>query len=142
MIRIDHEFNEQELTLFGHLFPSRVGQGFTTTMWSSDNVPTIGSSFGNPSYSAVVHLSTIDQSHGCSTRVAFNYNGNRINIASDRFVHATQWVHVPRLFTGLNDLDRIPRFNLSGSTRHELPIANWIPWKNNADSYQFADDVS
>ena len=48
-------------------------------MWSGDNVPTIGNTFGNPSYSGVVHLLHTIRPN-LLNEIAFNYNGNKINI--------------------------------------------------------------
>src|SRR5438105_3295723 len=76
--RADHQFNDK-VSIFGHWVSEQINQTFGTTMWSGDNVPTIGNTFGNPSYSAVVHL-THTISSSLLNEVAFNYNGNRINI--------------------------------------------------------------
>ena len=48
-------------------------------MWSGDNVPTASNTFGNPSYSGVIHA-IYTMSPTVLNEVAFNYNGNRINI--------------------------------------------------------------
>ena len=49
-----YEFNGK-FSVFGHFISEQIVQTFGTTMWSGDNVPTIGNTFGNPSYSGVVH---------------------------------------------------------------------------------------
>ena len=48
-------------------------------MWSGDNVSTVSNTFGNPSYSGVVHT-TYMISPTLLNEAAFNYNGNRITI--------------------------------------------------------------
>jgi hypothetical protein len=53
--RIDHQFNDK-VSIFGHWISDQSVQTFGTTMWSGDNVPTIGNTYNVPSYSAVVHL--------------------------------------------------------------------------------------
>ncbi len=115
-------------------------QGYTTTMWDSDNVPTIGNTFGNPSYSGVVHaIHTISPT--VINEMAFNYNGNRINIVNTGLFTRPSGFNVPRLFSGPNDSNRIPQINLAGATGSDYN-ANWIPWHNKADDYQFRDDLS
>ena len=78
IVRIDHEFNSKNM-IFGHFVAEQISQGFGTTMWSGDNVPTIGNTFGNPSYSAVATW-TRTISHTLLNELTFNYSGNRINI--------------------------------------------------------------
>jgi hypothetical protein len=78
IVRIDHQFNSKN-TIFGHFVAEQISQGFGTTMWSGDNVPTIGNSFGNPSYSAVATW-TRTISPTLLNELTFNYSGNRLNI--------------------------------------------------------------
>jgi hypothetical protein len=138
IVRIDHEFNSKN-SIFGHWISEQVGQGFGTTIWSGDNVPTIGSSFNNPSYSAVVRYTRIINPR-LLNEVAFNYNGNRINISPVGVYAAPSGFTFNRVFTGPNELDRMPSVALSNTgTNYQ---SNWMPWQNKADSYQIADDVS
>ena len=139
MTRIDHHFTDK-FTIFGHFVAEQISQGYVTSMWSGDNVPTIGNTFGNPSYSAVVHtIHTISPT--LLNEIAFNYSGNRINIVNTGIYTRPSDFNVPRLFSGPNDNNRIPQINLTGSTGANY-TANWIPWKNAADSYQWRDDLS
>src|SRR5206468_3868786 len=46
-----------------------------------------------------------------------------------------------RLFTGPNNLNRIPNIDLSGGTGAQFEISSW-PWHNKADDYQIRDDIS
>src|SRR5207253_6558237 len=46
-----------------------------------------------------------------------------------------------RLFTGPNNLNRIPNIDLKGSTGTKFEISSW-PWRNKADDYQIRDDIS
>jgi Carboxypeptidase regulatory-like domain len=138
IVRIDHEFNSKN-SIFGHWISEQVGQGFGTTIWSGDNVPTIGSSFNNPSYSAVVHYTQIINPR-LLNEIAFNYNGNRINISPVGVYTAPSGFAFNRVFTGPNELDRMPSIQLNNTgTNYQ---SNWMPWANKADSYQIADDVS
>src|SRR2546430_7074525 len=78
VVRIDHNFTSK-FSVFGHFIAEQVSQGFAISQWSGANVPTVGDTFGNPSYSAVVHA-TYAISPNLLNEAAFNYNGNRINI--------------------------------------------------------------
>jgi len=143
IVRMDHQFNDK-VSIFGHFVAEQISQSFGTTMWSGDNVPTIGNTFGNPSYSGVVHATQII-SPRLLNEVAFNYNGNRINIipvpAFGAPLSAPSDFTFNRVFTGPNESDRIPTINLSQATGAQYS-ANWTPWRNKADDYQIRDDIS
>lgn len=138
IVRIDHEFNSKN-SIFGHWISEQISQGFGTTMWSGDNVPTIGNTFGNPSYSAVVHYTQIINPR-LLNEIAFNYNGNRINITPVGLYAAPSNFAFNRIFTGPNELDRIPSIQLTNTGTNYT--SNWVPWNNKADSYQWVDSVS
>ncbi len=146
VVRIDHNFTSK-FSVFGHFISEQVSQGFGVSQWSGANVPTVGDTFGNPSYSAVIHA-TYAISPNLLNETAFNYNGNRINIVP--FAGSgLKSLAIPtgydgtnsRLFSGPNNLDRIPNIDLNGSAGTHFEIANW-PWHNIADDYQIRDDVS
>jgi len=137
--RIDHNFSDK-FQVFGHFVAEQISQGFGTTQWSGDNVPTIGDTFGNPSYSAVVHATHMINPH-LLNEIAFNYNGNRINITPKGLFNAPSGFTFNRIFTGPNELTRIPSINLSKSTGAQY-TSSWEPWVNKADDYQIRDDVS
>jgi hypothetical protein len=143
IVRVDHQFNDK-FSIFGHFVAEQISQSFGTTMWSGDNVPTIGNTFGNPSYSGVVHVTNII-SPRLLNEVAFNYNGNRINIipvaAFGAPLSAPSDFTFNRVFTGPNASERIPTINLSQATGAQYS-ANWTPWLNKADDYQIRDDIS
>jgi hypothetical protein len=137
--RVDHQFTDK-FSVFGHWISEQVSQGYGTTQWSGDNVPTIGNTFGNPSYSAVIHT-THSISPTLLNEASFNYNGNRINIIPNGLVAAPSDFNFNRVFTGPNALNRIPTINLSQATGAQYS-ANWTPWVNVADDYQIRDDIS
>jgi hypothetical protein len=144
IVRIDHNFTPK-LSVFGHFIAEQVSQGFSTSQWSNANVPTVGDTFGNPSYSAVVHA-TYAINPNLLNEAAFNYNGNRINIvpfagAGLSSLTLPSGFASNRLFTGPNNDDRIPNIDLNGSTGTKFEISNW-PWHNKADDYQIRDDIS
>jgi hypothetical protein len=146
IVRIDHNFTSK-FSVFGHFIAEQVTQNFATSQWSGDNLPTVGDTFGNPSYSAVVHT-TYTISPTLVNEAAFNYNGNRINIVPYAATGLAS-LALPsgydgtdsRLFSGPNNLSRIPNIDLSGGTGAQFEISSW-PWHNKADDYQIRDDIS
>ena len=126
--------------MFGHFVDESVGQTFGTSLWNTSNTPVQGTFFGNPSYSAVVHT-TYAISPTLLNEVAFNYNGNRINITPTGLISAPSSFTFNRLFTGPNNDTRIPNINLQGSTGAVFGNNSW-PWVNKADDYQIRDDIS
>ncbi|KAA6460987.1 carboxypeptidase regulatory-like domain-containing protein [Acidobacteria bacterium AB60] len=146
VVRIDHSFSSK-LAVFGHFISEQVTQGFGVSQWSGANLPTVGDTFGNPSYSAVVHATyTINPS--LLNETAFNYNGNRINIVpfagsglKSLALPAGYDSSHSRLFSGPNNLGRIPNIDLNGSLGSHFEISSW-PWHNKADDYQLRDDLS
>ncbi|GAC1703315.1 MAG: hypothetical protein NVS9B4_11100 [Candidatus Acidiferrum sp.] len=146
VVRIDHNFTSK-FSVFGHFVAEQISQGYATAQWSGDNVPTVGDTFGNPSRSAVVHA-TYMINPSLVNEVAFNYNGNRINIIPFA-ANGLKSLALPtgyastnsRLFSGPNNLSRIPNISLNGQSGANFQISSW-PWANKADDYQIRDDVS
>ena len=142
--RIDHNFNSK-FSVFGHWISEQISQGYGTSQWSSDNLPTVQDTFGNPSYSAVIH-STYIISPTLLNELAFNYNGNRINIVPAAGSGLAS-LAVPtgytetRLFTGPDNLSRLPSIQLAKQNGSNFDISSW-PWHNKADDYQIRDDIS
>jgi len=137
--RVDHTFSSK-FSVFGHWISEQVSQTYGTTQWSGDNVPTIANTFGNPSYSAVIHTTYVIRPN-LLNEASFNYNGNRINIIPNNLVTAPADFQFNRLFTGPNVDTRIPSISLAGITGSNY-TANWTPWNNIANDYQIRDDVS
>jgi hypothetical protein len=143
--RIDYNATSK-LAIYGTFVAEQVAQNLTTSMWSGDNVPSIGNTFGNPSYAGVLHTAyTISPT--LLNEASFNYNGNRIHIlpaglvtAPSGFTFAPFFPH-PANTDGENVQARIPSIQLSGSTGTNYTV-NWMPWNNKADSYQIRDDIS
>jgi len=141
--RVDQKIGDK-FSIFGHWVSEQITQTFGTTMWSGDNVPTIGNTFGNPSYSAVVHT-TYTINPNILNEAAFNFNGNRIHILPQAGFGAP--LAYPssftphRVFTGPDPDNVMPTINLSGATGAQYS-ANWTPWNNDANDYQLRDDIS
>jgi carboxypeptidase family protein/TonB-dependent receptor-like protein len=149
MVRIDQNFSDR-FSVFGHFIAEQVSQGYATSQWSGDNLPTVGDTFNNPGYSFVVHA-THTISASLLNEMAFNYNGNRIHITPYAATGMTS-LSLPscsapcdfsntRFFTGPNPLNRIPNIDLGNPFGANFEISSW-PWVNAADGYQIRDDVS
>jgi hypothetical protein len=139
IVRIDHNFNSK-FSVFGHFVDEAVQQTFGTSLWNTSNTPVQGTTFGNPSYSGVIHT-TYAISPTLLNEAAFNYNGNRIIISPIGLISAPPNFTFNRLFTGPNSDKRIPNINLKGSIGAVFGNNSW-PWYNKADDYQLRDDVS
>jgi uncharacterized protein YfiM (DUF2279 family) len=141
LVRIDHQFTDK-FSIFGHWISDQALQTFGESMWSGDNVPTVGNTFGNPSYSTTVHA-TYAIRPNLLNETSFSYDGNRIHILPRGvYQQPTGFTEGQnRIFTGTNVDNRIPDINLSGSTNTHYTV-NWMPWNNTADDYQVRDDLS
>lgn len=134
--RVDHTFNSK-WSVFGHWISEQILQTYATTMWSGDNLPTAGNTFGNPSYSAVVHaVNTVSPT--MINEITFNYNGNRIAILPTGKV-TSPFTQV-RIFPGPNPLARTPGIQLT-ATGSNFDL-NRSPWLNAANDYQIGDNIS
>jgi hypothetical protein len=144
--RIDYNATKK-LTVYGSFVAESVAQNIATSMWSGDNVPSAGNTFGNPSYAGVVHAAYAI-SPNLVNETSFNYNGNRIHILPAGLVGApagfTFAPFFPHTGDGENTLNRIPSIQLNGANNSTGSnyTTNWMPWNNKADSYQIRDDVS
>src|SRR5215468_1398225 len=143
--RIDYNATSK-LTIYGTFVAEQVAQNLVTSMWSGDNVPSVGNTFGNPSYAGVLHTAYTIRPN-LLNEASFNYNGNRIHIlpaglitAPSGFTYAPFFPHTSGS-DGENVDTRIPSIQLNGSTGTNYTV-NWMPWNNKADSYQIRDDVS
>jgi hypothetical protein len=139
IVRIDHNFNSK-FSIFGHYVAEQVNQNFGTTLWAWANGPAVGTQFGNPSRSGVIHT-THTISPTLLNEISFNYNGNVINIVPTGLVGAPSSFTFNRIFSGPNNDSRIPAVILSNQTGAVFNIASW-PWHNKADDYQVRDDFS
>lgn len=139
--RVDHTFNSH-FSIFGHWISEQILQTDVPTRWSGANLPTDSDTFGNPSYQAVVHL-TDTISPTLLNEVAFNYDGNRINITPNGVwnVSSAKGFQQNRFFKGTVNADVLPIVSLGGKTGANFNN-NWGAWDNTADDYQIRDDLS
>ena len=138
IVRIDQNVSSR-FNVFGHLVAEQISQTYGTAIFSS-NVPTIGTSFGNPAYAAVLRAVYVINPTLVNA-ASFNYNGNRVTLVPLGLVSAPADFTFNRYFDGPNNYNRIPNIFLLGSTG-SVYGSGFTPWKNSANSYQLRDDVS
>jgi hypothetical protein len=137
--RIDHQFSDK-FSIFGHWISDQSIQSYGTVLWSGDSSPAVGNTYGNPSYSMVVHAT--NQIHpNLLNEIAFNYDGNRIHILPTGVYQAPSGFQFNKIFSGTNVANRIPDIHLSDQIGTQYQV-NWLPWNNTADDYQVRDDLS
>jgi len=143
LARVDHKFNDK-FSVFGHWVSEQTQQGYATVMWSGDNVPTIGNTFGNPAYSAVIH-STYTINPNLVNETAFNYDSNQIHIlpkaAFGAPLAAPSALQYSRVFGSAIPDSVMPEIDLKKQTGSQYE-ANWSPWNNVATDYSIRDDIS
>ena len=143
LVRGDHKFNDK-FSVFGHWVSEQTTQGYATVMWSGDNVPTVGNTFGNPAYSAVIHT-TYTINPNLVNEAYFNYDSNQIHIlpfgANGSKLAAPSDYQFNRVFTGPVPGNVMPEIDLKKQTGAQYE-ANWSPWNNVAKDYSVHDDVS
>lgn len=137
IVRIDHRFSDK-FSIFGHWITEAVDQRYGTSQWSGDNVPTIGTQFSNPGYHGVIHA-TYSITPTLLNEIAFNANGNTLDLVPSGIYARPSGLNIPELFPG-NNLSRMPSISL-GQTGTNYDVSSW-PWHNKADDYQIRDDVS
>ena len=140
--RVDHTFNSK-FSVYGHWISEQILQTDIPTRWTGGaNLPTVGDTFGNPSYSAVVHaVHTINPR--LLNEIAFNYDGNRIDMLPMGLYKLSQAPGFAqhRYFASPTNVLPVINLNAGGHTGSRFD-ANWNPWINAANDYQFRDDVS
>lgn len=140
IVRIDHQINDK-LNLMGHLIWDSSSSGYATSLWSGDTYPTIGTTLGAPSYSAVVHL-TDTISPTLLNEVAYNFNGNQLHLSPTGIYTQPSGYSVQSYFPASNNRDnRIPTINLGQPYGVNYDTASW-PWNNSFTSHQVRDDLS
>ncbi len=139
IVRIDHQFSDK-FWVFGHWVSEQLSQTYGTSLWSGDSYPTVGSVFVNPSWSGVVHA-TYAISPNVVDEVAFNYNGNNINVTPEGIYQRTTSTNPPELFSGNAD-NRLPTLNFGGGGINSTYDVSNYPWKNAFENYQWRDDLS
>ena len=138
--RIDHQFSDK-LTLFGHLIYDSGYQQVPQPSWTGTTFSTLGSYENVPSWAAVVHA-TMSIKPTLLNELAFNYNGNDITLADWGKWTKSNGFNTAPLFSGVNNLNKMPSINVGGGgVGFNYDPGNW-PWVNTWRSYQYKDDLS
>jgi hypothetical protein len=151
IIRIDHNFNDK-WSILGHFIHDQSVISYGTTLWAGDNMPTVGSSFSNPSFGSVIKL-TGQLTPSVLLEAAFNYDGNKINLLpvpalGGSIVQPTGW-GPPAANTGTaggggtNTMSYFPAANNAGNRVPNMQLgtngmnvgAYGEPWTNGAEDY-------
>jgi Carboxypeptidase regulatory-like domain len=138
IIRIDHNFNDK-VSLMGHFIDDMTNQNFATSIWSSDNVPTVGSMMHSPSYSAVTRLTDMI-SPSVVNETTLQYDGNRLAFSPTGLYSAPSSANLAEAFPG-NNLNRLPNINIGGAYGINYNTS-WQPWWNAYNAYQAGDDLT
>ena len=139
VVRIDHNFNDK-WALLGHFIHDQSVVSYNTVLWNADNIPTVGSSFSNPSYGTVIKL-TGALTPNVLLEASFNYDGNKIALMpvpalGGSIVQPSGWgpENTMSYFgTAANIGNRLPDISL-GTTGVNWGPGN-EPWKNGAEDY-------
>ena len=138
LFRVDHNINSK-WSIFGHFVHDENISTQATPEWQADNIPTVGSTFSNPSYSSVIKL-TGALTPNVLLEAAVNYDGNKIVIApvaeaGGTFVAPSGWNTNPYFPTaGPNSVDPLNRLpNISWSTVGDTWGPGNDPWHNGAE---------
>jgi hypothetical protein len=131
LFRIDHHINDK-WQLMGHYIHDAVSQDYAVAMWGNNSYPTVGNTFVNPSYSAVVKL-TGALTPNVLLEAAFNYNGNKIKIDNTGIYKQPSGWNAGTYFAGQNANNRLPVVQLN-SWNTWYDASSW-PWKNAAEDY-------
>lgn len=138
IIRVDHNFSDK-VSLMAHFINDAVVQETDTTLWGGMSYPTLGTIFRNPAKSGVLRL-TWTISPTMLNEVAYNYNGNRIDLTPAGVFAKPSGYSVQEFFSGNSD-DRLPVIGFRKQIGTTYDTGSW-PWHNAADSQQVRDDVS
>jgi hypothetical protein len=141
LARIDHRISDK-FSIFGHFITDADQYNTVTSDWSGDSMPSVGSTFGNPSYSAVVHAAyTISPT--LVNETAFNYSSNQIHIHATGTAASTLAGFTVPLLAPAPVTTRVylPNVNLGGEINSNFQ-PSWQPWDNASAAYQGRDDLS
>lgn len=138
VVRMDHNINDK-WQLMGHFVHDGVNQTYATSLWNNDSYPTVGTTFTNPSYSAVIKL-TGAITPTLLNEVSFNYDGNIIKIQPEGIYKQPSGWTVSKYFNG-DALNRLPEVDLGGPYNTNYNTGSW-PWHNAAQDYNPKDDLS
>ena len=139
-VRGDHNITDK-LHLMGSYIHDSMSQVIYPPLWSSTTYTTVGNTFDNPSWAAVIKLSqTISPT--LLNEICFCVNGNTIDTTPlGIYAEPTGW-SATSFFPGANALNRMPQVAFQGGPITTTWGTNYWPWKNSYLNYQLRDDLS
>jgi hypothetical protein len=138
IVRIDH-YLTSKISIMGHFIHDGTEQQTATALWSGSTYPTLGTSFRNPSWSAVVKM-THTISPTLLNEISYNFNGNQIFLDPVGVFQKPAGWSVKEFFPSNAD-NRMPTIAFAGAYNVTYDPAAW-PWFNQAFDHQFRDDAS
>ena len=144
VVRIDHALTPK-LQLMGHYLHDAVTTAFYPPLWQGATYPTVGTTMGNPSWSAIVKL-TQTISPNVLNETAFLYSGNTIHLApvalaGYSYTQPAGWTATSFFPLANNFQARMPQINL-GAPYNTQWSSSYFPWKNSFEGYEPRDDFS
>jgi hypothetical protein len=139
LARVDYQ-PTNKLTLMGSLIYDNGTSTEATPIWTGNTYPTVGSAMIVPSWQAVVHA-TYTISPTLLNEVAFNHNGNNMDINPVGLYEKPSGYDVQQFFPETNEANKLPAVSIRAPYSVSYGPGNW-PWANTWRSYQWKDDVS
>ena len=139
-VRADHNITDR-MHLMGSYIHDSMSQVIYPPLWSGTTYTTVGNTFDNPSWAAVVKLSqTISPT--MLNEICFCVNGNTISTTPlGIYAEPSGW-SATSFFPGANALNRLPQVAFQGGPLTTTWGTNYWPWKNSYLNYQPRDDFS
>ncbi len=139
-VRGDHNITDK-LHLMGSYIHDSMQQVIYPPLWSSTTYTTVGNTFDNPSWAAVIKLSqTISPT--LLNEICFCVNGNTINTTPQGIYAEPSGWSATSFFPDANALKRMPQVAFQGGPITTTWGTNYWPWKNSYLNYQLRDDLS
>jgi len=139
-VRIDHNLTDR-MHLMGSYIHDSMSQVIYPPLWSSATYTTVGNTFDNPSWAAVVKLSD-SISPTLLNEICFCVNGNTISTTPQGIYAEPSGWSATSFFPGANALNRMPQVAFQGGPITTTWGTNYWPWHNSYLNYQLRDDLS
>jgi len=136
--RVDHQFGAKLALMASLIYDNGIEDDYPP-LWAGGSFATAGSVMAVPSWAGVIHA-THTISPTLLNEVAFNVNGNNINITNLGLYKKPSGYTVQNIF-GANTGDKLPSFSI-GNPYSESYSPGWWPWYNTWRSWQGKDDLS
>ena len=136
--RVDHQFGTKLALMASLIYDNGVEDDYPP-LWAGGTFATAGSVMAVPSWAGVIHA-THTISPTLLNEIAFNVNGNNINITDLGLYQKPSGYNVKNLF-GANTDNKLPSFFI-GAPYFQFYSPGWWPWYNTWRSWQWKDDLS